>query len=83
MAFSENRWAIESIHAEANGRVSADMIQTICSKLQAEDFLVPARFAEPALVRRVARCVGLAEFDFWECVEDYARERTTTDEVVA
>jgi hypothetical protein len=29
------------------------------------------------------RFLGYVEHDFWECVEDYARERTTADEVVA
>jgi hypothetical protein len=79
----EDAWALESLHGPAHAPVSSETVHVIIERLSAVGILIPARFVEPALVGRVMRFLGYVEHDFWECVEDYARERTTADEVVA
>jgi hypothetical protein len=71
----EDLWALEAIHAAAHSPVSADTVRAIVEKLAAVGILIPARFTESALVRRVARFIGIVEYDFWDTIEDYARER--------
>ncbi|MFL4991781.1 MAG: hypothetical protein ACJ8DV_10875 [Microvirga sp.] len=76
-------WALERLHGSGHAPVSSETVRTMVEKLSAVGILIPARFTEPALVSRVMGFLGFVQHDFWECVEDYARERTTTDEVVA
>jgi hypothetical protein len=79
----EDLWALESIHGPAHAPVSSGTVVAIIEKLSATGILIPARFREPPLMRRVSRFIGIVEYDWAGASWDYAADHAATREVLA